>query len=351
MSEQQETIPPPPENPKTLKERLFDLWASLDWSKSNAELSYELDCHLITVAKWREIVTGMEQQSIIGKKIARRLNIDWESLDWDKNNYILSRETGVGVATINAVRRQLRKQYPTIHSHHRKFSDAALDAIDWEFERDIDIARKIGVSRERVRQIRAVQRRPECKVRCFSDPSRVALLKWVLQHKDALQGKTMHEAYALLPDCHIKRQLVYEVLKRSGIQFETKLVKKFKDRNLEIINWKLPDTVITLIYGLNGHVAANARCQYNFGRPAWRVSGFSSAHKDPELLAAIEEEKKKAKAAGVAVDDKRISDWLEYKNTSLNRLVIKSQITKSKKHEGTDERNEPEVWGQGQDKA
>lgn len=94
----------------------------------------------------------------IGESLAAKF-AKFKALDWTKSNVDLSRETGYSLGVLSNWRRRLNM--PLVNMFTKKVSEEQLSSADWENRRDIDLAREWGVSRERVRQLRAERNSPE----------------------------------------------------------------------------------------------------------------------------------------------------------------------------------------------
>lgn len=177
---------------KSYKEQIRDIWAAVDWTKKDLQIAYEIDAGVLTVARWRVRITGQQKPFVAGEKY----RVDWEKLDWSKNNNILSKETGVGYQTIGHMRSRLNKPYPTQNKANSKINKEQLGAIDWEWTKDIDIAKSLGVSRERVRQLRNQLQKPDAKVHHLK-PANTDLLLWIKDHRTELEGKPFRKLLGL----------------------------------------------------------------------------------------------------------------------------------------------------------
>lgn len=87
----------------------------------------------------------------------------FSSLDWFKTNRLLASETGFCALTVRAWRYRLGhpkarwKRLPEWDEHHRR---ADWAKVDWKLQ-DIILSKQLGVSRERVRQVRRRLEKPD----------------------------------------------------------------------------------------------------------------------------------------------------------------------------------------------
>lgn len=137
-------------------------YASWDWTKKNHDLASEHGVGYYTVVKWRH---RLGQPSVCGGK-------HWpacQAWDWSKPNTQISRENKVDVDLVARWRNRLGKEpaphdvnpspeYPDVPSTLKRYD---WTQVDWNFP-DIQIARKIGCTREMVRQKRAKLGLPKC---------------------------------------------------------------------------------------------------------------------------------------------------------------------------------------------
>lgn len=305
MSEPTTTETPP----KTYREMLFDLWSSFDWSKSDYVLSKDLAVTPLTVNKWRFTVCSGKVPNRFAK-----YDVDFEALDWQKNDSLLSKEWKLSSSVIGAYRRRFSKPFPTVNAYNTILTGEKWDSVDWAQTKDVDIARQFGVTRERIRQLRAQLGKPDCMVKGLGSKA-IEVLRWVRENRESLNGKSMREVSELVPHTGMVRSQVYELLHRTDVVFGPDVRKTYKGFNWDVLNWKLPNIVLGLIYGFPEYRIAITRNQRYKVYPDWRLGGFSKEIHDPELLAAITAEKAVAIANGVKVDEQRLDDWIKYKQS------------------------------------
>lgn len=296
-----------PTPPKTYKEMLLDLLKSFDWSKTDYALAKELCVTPATVSGWRYKI-GRDRPAPFSK-----YNVDWDALDWSRNNSLLSRDCGIAAAVIGSYRIRMNKPHPTVYSYNTIMTDERLASVDWEMTIDADIARQFGVSRERIRQLRAELNKPKCKVKNLQFKS-AAIFRWLEENRASLEGKSLSEIAELVPHEGTARPVVYELIKRSGITLGPG-GPRFKHRGFDwgMVNFDLPNIMLCQIWGFPKYRIATTRNRTFKQYPKWWLGGFSKEINDPALLEAIEAEKQKAIAAGIKVDEKKLDDWIRWK--------------------------------------
>lgn len=301
---------------KTYRELLdefeMEQWKAVDWNKTNVQIAYEMGASYPLVIKWRKIITGKSSQQV--RRLSRKHHIDWDTVDWSEGNSCLARQLGINCTEVYRARMLLNKPAPTKNFIKRKISQEQLDAIDWEMTKDIDIANQLGVSRERIRQLRDTLNKPDCKVHRLRSASIVAY-KWLTDHREELEGKTKREISELFNASHegwANRTEFYRFLDRMGIKTDPKPSRKAK-HDVDKFNFKLPNIVLSMVYGIPTYMIANERNRWYKDRPIWRLGGYSRLIHDKEFLAELEAEKKKAVELGYKPDSEKIAAWLKIK--------------------------------------
>ena len=303
---------PPPS--KTYNQMIYDWWSNLDWNKSNMDLCSEYDVNYVTVARWRDNITGRANP----KHPARKLNIDWDSLDWNQNDTSLAKEYKIPYADVRRARIKLKKPFPLpgLSKHRRKIDPAKLAAVDWEFTKDLDIASQLGVSRERVRQLRNDTQKPACLVAGLG-ANNTECYKWIVKNKETLEGKSRREISEMFDNEHkslLNRTEIYKVIKKTGIRVSLERESRKDCSHLyDKINFDLPNIVLQMIYDLSFNSVGSYRNRMMKDGPRWRLGGYSKLINDEGFIAELEAEKAKAIALGFKVDSDRIDKWLKWK--------------------------------------
>lgn len=294
---------------KSYQEQVRDIWAAVDWSKSDAQISAELDVSYTTAQRWRFTITNKGQRSVAGRKF----DVDWESLDWSKNNSMLSRELGIPQQSISNIRYRLNKPFPTKNAYNTKYTQEQLDAVDWEWTKDTEIAKAFGMSRERVRQLRNQLQKPKSKLEHLSQ-NQTAVMLWLRDHRSEVEGKALKEAAEIIPANGLSRTAMYKLLQlHTDIEFAPGSKEKRRGFDWDSVNWKLPNIVLQMIYDMPKNAVANSRGRNFKEKPAWHLGGYSKLINDPDFMSELAAERNKAADLGIASDDKRLDEWLQWK--------------------------------------
>lgn len=245
---------------------------------------------------------------------------DVSKIDWNKNNQVLSRELGVSVTVIANARRNHKAQYPTVGSYDTKVTTEMIESAEWEWEKDISLARKWRCTRERVRQIRNQYQKPACKVAGLSEiPGKI--VRYILEHKDLFVGKAQAEAYDLLPEkaWGFSRQQAYLAMSRAGIDLKLVHKRRYSTFDYRKVDWSLPNNVLSIIWGLKQYSFAVQRNQYPHDRKKkWWMGGFSAEIFSVEFLSSARAELNKAKAEGIDNTD-QLEAWIKWKQTNARK--------------------------------
>lgn len=252
-----------------------------------------------------------EEWMPIPRKMSRSKysRIDWAGMDWSKNDQQIARMTGVPAASVRHYRRKLGAPCSPGHvngSHLRKIPEDLIASADWENQRDMDLAEKWGVSRERVRQIRMEREKPACKFH-HVNKIQIEMGQWLNDHRKEIEGRPAHDVVREMP------QLVFittklKALKKSGIPFDwSKAFRMTRLRSYDM-NWSLPNLLLSMIWGERTWTVANYRCRGCLGKPKWTFGRFSrswvkSGRFEQAVLREIEKAKAKGKNHGESVLD------------------------------------------------
>lgn len=173
----------------------------------------------------------------------------------------------------------------------RKLTDEEWRALDWT-KQDAALAREIGVSRERVRQVRLELGKPKAKRHRarLSTPVRDAILAKL----KSADGLTMREVAAATGST---LPYVYQVGRMIGYQFRN-------DRGTmpwHLMNWDLPNTTLQQVWGLapppsqrDGFAPAQARHRLGYPKAKWDMRYRQRVESDPAYQAAVREERRTA---------------------------------------------------------
>jgi len=240
--------------------------------------------------------------------------IDWENLDWTKQDSVLGRELGLLSTIVRGYRLKLGKPRALRHGKNstttrRIFAPETLTPEDWQNNRDTDLAKKYKVTRERVRQLREVLKAPPCRFYRRSRAS-IDVLLWLEKHRDALAGKRAIEIYKQSPST-FSQSVFYALPRDSGIPFKTG--GKFA-RPLDDVDWSLPDTILGEIWNIPKSKMGTYRYRLRKPSPKWSLLGIVPVQQQPALKEAIAKETANARQHGYAVNDDavmRLLDWYQ----------------------------------------
>ena len=131
------------------------------------------------------------------------------------------------------------------------------EKVDW-CKRDAEIARELGISRERVRQVRAS--------RGIGPSAHRALVhkfsKWVIAHRDKLHGLPVYEVLKMF-DCTLSQQVARRLLRAHNVRPHDP-ASRWRG-----IDWRLPNRDLARIWGTSAKYIANIRARLNVGPADW----------------------------------------------------------------------------------
>lgn len=216
------------------------------------------------------------------------------TLDWSKTNTQLSRENGVSINCIRMWRNQLGKPNPTQPERAyrpprralpRKGADVDWEAIDWANKHDGLIAAETGFTREFIRQKRARLGKPK-------------VYSWELRFRRfqetfaGVKELTFGECRARFPD--VKTKVTWEdFCLRAGItpvKGEPGWPKKYP---WELLDFRLPSAVLADIWGMNPGLISTRRSLKSLDPPL--VTAHTSIESWPqEVIQILTEQTAKA---------------------------------------------------------
>jgi hypothetical protein len=182
---------------------------------------------------------------------------------------------------------RLRQPYHTVYRwaqffrypfpDRRSWKPSVVDwtKADWT-QRDADIARTLGVSRERVRQIRQKNGIPRAStsIRRFE--------KFVAEHAEKLAKMTVQQAVEESGES-LCLSAGRRVLRLAGIT----AARRTEHRKLD---WRLPNRDLAAIWGLSGHYVATLRLRLNVGPAKWDIRGGATID-DPAYRKLLKSER------------------------------------------------------------
>lgn len=231
-------------------------YPAFDWSKRNYELALEHG--------YSSGYIGM-----LRKKFGAERKTKWwpecKEWDWTKSNTEISRMQGADIVTIRNYRKQLG--HPPVHGNDKesppplppKEPGRDWERVDWT-RSDVDLCMELGVSRERVRQVRVKLGKPkryEWQLKFERFKERFKEVK-ELSYAEANEAEPLAEL-SFTKYCRrlwIKRKL----LKTSG----------GSKHPWALVDWRLPNRLLDEIWKLPAGRASTRRCDYQSPKPLFR---------------------------------------------------------------------------------
>ena len=243
------------------------VWAKTKWRQKSIDLiAYETGLPERIVMRARRICRGD------GSNQGRLPKIDHTAVDWNQSNAAIARKHKVTVQTVADLRLILRKQRSKYQQHPTGISpdtQAQYEHIDWN-KRDVDIASEVGRSRERVRQIRKIMKKPK------ADKS--AIRKHIRDNMHLSGTVTAQELSQIIGT---SRQCVYKFAKDVGFKLRPSGRKRVHP--WDVMNWDLPNAILQRMWriktppsGQMGLKIAMARNRLKKPKPKWdmRFNGY-----------------------------------------------------------------------------
>lgn len=255
--------------------------------KTDQQIAYETGVSEDLVARARAICTGKTNPG------GRPPLLSPAEIDWTKSNAQISREVGVCAETVRATRRLLRKPSSRrrgcpkglMPSTLKRFAD-----VDWDMI-DEAIAIEVGVSRQRVHQIRKALKIPKAPKITRQNVSDA----WVAKNLRRIPNMTTSQAVAESGLC---RQTLTAAAKRHGVRFST----FYSGRPWHLFNWDLPNSDLADIWGISdppsgghGMRVALTRSRLKMPKSRWDRR-FGKVPSDALYKQAIHQETKRASA-------------------------------------------------------
>jgi hypothetical protein len=296
-------------------------WSGIDWNKTNAQVAVEYGYSMATIS---------QKRAMYGFRSYKHTRVEWEGVDWNKSNSVIARELGRTIQMVLAARRARNIPVFSGRIEKRKIDQDRLALVDWEWETDASIGEKLGVTRERIRQLRIDLQKPACKVKWVGRGAEA--LKWLEEHRAELEGRSGHEIVRMMPG-DIQVPSKYKMLKRSGIRFTRGVWGRpwqYGNEGERPLNWKLPTKWLALIWNMSPHQVSQRRMLINAGQSLWHGGGFSRYLDDPEFIALITSEMRIATDKGIDVDVAKINAEMEFQRAAVRRIQQKAQATKDK---------------------
>ncbi len=247
------TISGEPRNPRGAP--LKHDYASWDWTKRDCDLCRE---HHVGPG-----LVSLMRRKLGHPKVTKHYPacLAW---DWTKTNVDIAREQGVEITIVRQYRLILNKpavdREPTDELHVAPIKDHDWDAQDWT-RRDVDIARDLGVTRERVRQVRAKR---------GLTPKRQYIDRYAEFLKAVNGAKSLSFREAKQMGVKISAFTFPRYCTRAGIERHRNDDPRIK-YPWNQMNWDLPNILLREIWGVGGfNLLATHRSNHLKPKPAFR---------------------------------------------------------------------------------
>ncbi len=269
-------------------------WSAVDWAKTNAQISRETGYSYQSIHKYRppESLTP-EVRHHHALTIGKYGSIPWTDLDWKgKTNAQLSRELKIGAYVVRKYRILLDAPDAS-RKWSIKIKQSDIDNIDWT-KRDIELATEWNVSRERIRQLRALHAKPRSPDK-WRQTRIMAIEKWLIEHRQEIEGKRARDVVRMIPGI-VSAGSKNQCMRQSGINFNWGQ----HDPVLDLVNWDLPNVLLEMIWGFRFNKMGSSRYRFSKQSPRWNFRARMNRKQltDPALLSAVEKEMETAKANG-----------------------------------------------------
>lgn len=192
----------------------------------------------------------------------------WAALDWTKSTTALAREHGLNIGTVRIWRIKLgqpevkddRVHRPTLTLPQRpRVKPETYAHLDWANKPDAELAREVGLTRERIRQIRARLGHPRAHA-------------WALKFerfKKKFEGRTeltFEDARKEFPMCNTT---FLDYCARCGIKTPVRGTGPPTRYPWHLYDWRLPSKILGGIWKHNPGSIANHRSAYGKPRPSF----------------------------------------------------------------------------------
>lgn len=268
-----------------LEQNEHEMWMALDWTKTNLALSQETGFTPAHISNWRRR---------LGIPKTTKYWPACQQWDWTKSNSELAKELRISPAIIYGLR--VKHGFP-LSNHKESKSNGSLfknvvvpprqrkidwENVDWE-KNDILIAEEVGVTREYVRQVRLAQGRDKSKFhgvnRNFYDFSNLFSGRKTLTLKEA------QETAPWIKECSFRKYC-------AALNIEIPRSSYHEPRHpWDQMNFQLPNSILSQIWNTTISTISSYRSRHLKSRPLFRctLGNFPDEFKD-----MVEQEKIKA---------------------------------------------------------
>ena len=168
----------------------------------------------------------------------------------------IANELGEAYASVYRWADLFQYPFPDLRREGRVPSDS-WELVDW-CQRDAEIARKLDISRERVRQVRAA--------RGVGPSAHRALVqrfnKWINTNRERLNGMPVYEVLKMF-GCDLSQQVARRLLRAQGIKPHDP-ASRWRG-----IDWRLPNRDLARIWATSAKYIANIRARLEVGPAEW----------------------------------------------------------------------------------
>lgn len=251
-------------------------WSEVDWTKRNCEIAHQLSISESYVSTTRKKI-GMP-------KVTKLRTIDVSGFDWRINDSELCRMHKLSAWQCRSLRILHHAPSPELVRKPQFLPVPGVETVDWTTvdwnKTDTQLAREVGKSKERVRQVRAHLGHPKDT---FWDKKFAAFMAFAGERKE-LTSK----------DCEgsgVSRNTCVRYCARAGIKYkQIKFPRKTK-LPWHLLNWSIPSKLLGDIWGIKRQSIAQHRSAYGIESPAFhcRVKTIPEAY-----LGIVNAEKEKA---------------------------------------------------------
>ena len=194
---------------------------------------------------------------------------------------------------MRAIKPELSK--PSCRELQRARYLAQWRAVDWT-KQDVELAREMGLSRERIRQIRQLLGVPQSphhgSYSAYRHRNALAL-QWAAENLDRLEGMSGEEVRR--KHGFPRHFQVYEFLRAKGVLRNGNRIRKYR---WSLMNFELPNGALQRIWKLPRYRATTYRSRKHLPAPKWSLAGgLGALQRRGELRAyhrAVKAEERKA---------------------------------------------------------
>jgi hypothetical protein len=147
-------------------------------------------------------------------------------------------------------------EFPDLRREGRVPSDS-WELVDW-CQRDAEIARKLDISRERVRQVRAARGVGPSAHRALVQ----RFISWIDANSERLHGVPVYEVLKMF-GCDLSQQVARRLLRAQGIKPHDP-TSRWRG-----IDWRLPNRDLARIWNTSAKYIANIRARLEVGPAQW----------------------------------------------------------------------------------